>query len=132
MKTSRNSNAWVSTLIFLAAFFFILSQCPASLPPTELRYYKRLKSFDLYGASYDRVEVLVAKLVTLSPKKARKYLHLGITRLNTTNSREAYIKKLIVSGLRIVKRSGLPPTQITKIFIQVDRLDPDYGKPSLK
>ena len=90
----------------------------------------KLKKLPNLGAPYSTVKSLVTKLSKLDPKHASKYYKTGLKKLLQSPSQKTQASQLGKQVISIVKNSGLPTSQITKINKQVTQEEKKYPEPT--
>jgi len=131
------SKSSVGMLLAVAALFFAVPSAPVLAASSSAdkakikKYYDQLKKLPTGASPYSKVNSLVTKLSKLDPKKASKYYKLGLTKLsNATGTASADATKMATSVNKVLKKSGLPSSQIAKLQKQVDKANDTYVPPA--
>lgn len=117
------SKLGVGIVVAVAALFAMPSDVfAASSKATKnkiKKYFNQLKKLPNKAAPAGKVSNLVKKLSKLDPKKANKYYKTGLKKLAPTQANKKSATKLATDVTNIVKKSGLPKSQVNKINKQV-------------
>ncbi|MDD5200145.1 MAG: hypothetical protein PHC88_10130 [Terrimicrobiaceae bacterium] len=90
---------------------------------------KRLNKLPNAGAAINQVQGLVLKLTKLDPKKAKKWIKIGLKKLKPANASQNAVA-LQVAVVNTVKKSGLSSSEVAKINGQVKKEVQNYVPPT--
>ena len=130
------SKLGVGILLTVATLFFatptnVIAATSSGNAAKIKKYFKQLKALPNRATPAAKVSSLVTKLSRLDPKKAAKYYKIGLTKLGYAGgTAAASATKIAALVAKILKKSGLPASQIQKFTQQVKNADLDYVPPT--
>jgi DNA-directed RNA polymerase subunit F len=119
----------ILTAVAMALFAAPVASNAASSAQTSAqikKLSKKLNKLPNEGAPANVVTQYVTKLAKLDPKKAKKYYSTGLKKLTVNFISRANANKIAADLRKILKKSGLSDSQISKIVKQITKVYKNY------
>jgi len=106
----------LSLALLLCALVFSIASSLHAAPSQPKRLLKVLKSLPEKATSYATVENIVVRLATYSPERTFAFYTIGASRLAPGYGQYEFTKPLIMSLVKVLRKSDLNRIRIRKII----------------